>query len=190
MRSDPSYRVPVILPSPRSALLVPFVLAASVMLATTSGCTAPPEPEPTRTPLFATDEDAYAAAEEVYREYMEALDARSAGLPSPEPQDFLIGSAVEADIDGERFFDEQGLHLLGSMSIASFSGTSAHRGGADASVSAFVCLNAANVRVIDADGVDVTPAERGDLVAQSVDFIQVGASLKIANETQASADAC
>ena len=190
MRSDPSYRVPVILPSPRSALLVPFVLAASVMLASTSGCTAPPEPEPTPTALFATDEQAYAAAEEVYREYIVAVNARIAGASTPDPQDYLTGLALEADIDGVRSLEDEGVHLAGESVVTSFAGTRSSVEGGRLSVSARACLDAQNVTLIDGTGANVTPSERPAFLAQQVEFIETEDELKISDEIAISDEQC
>lgn len=190
MRSDPSYRVPVILPSSRSSLVAPLALVASVMLATTSGCTASPEPEPTPTPLFATDEEAYAAAEEVYREYNEAGNSRMAGLDEPDPEDFLTGAASEAAIDATRALQERGLHLSGSAAIASFTGRDVSDNPQNFTVSALVCLEVSGVRVIDSSGADVTPTSRPDLIAQLVDFSPVDGVLHVSAESSAEPTEC
>lgn len=190
MRSDPSYRVPVILPSPRSALLTPLALAAAVMLASTSGCTAPPEPEPTPTPLFATDEEAFAAAEEVYRKYTEAGNARLAGEDEPDPEDYLTAEALAAAIDGTRTMEKNGLHLAGSGGIVSFSGVEVSGSRLDPSVSARVCLEVSNVRVIDSLGSDVTPTSRPDVIAQLVNFVPIDGVLRIAGESSIDPAGC
>lgn len=190
MRSDPSYRVPVILPSPRSALLTPLALAAAVMLASTSGCTTPPEPDPTPTPLFATDEEAFAAAEEVYREYIRAVNARIAGASAPDPQDYLTGLALEADIDGVRSLEDEGVHLSGESVVKTFTGTRFSVEGGRLSVSAHACLDAQSVTLIDETGANVTPPERPPLLAQQVEFIETEEQLKISDEVAISDEQC
>jgi hypothetical protein len=172
---------------PKRLRLAPLAL---LLLAVTSGCSATTKPEPTPTPAFASEEEAFAAAEETYREYIDAVNARIAGESSPSPQDFLIGLALEADIDGERFFEEQGLLTSGAGAVISFSGSEYETSGKDTTIRAFVCLDATSIRVSDAAGTDVTPADRGNIVAQNVEFIRVDSELLIAQELPTSADAC
>ena len=74
------------------------LLAASVVALT--GCLgSAPDPTPTPTAVFTSEEEAFAAAEETYRAYIDAVNARRADPRSePDPQSFLIGEAQEADI--------------------------------------------------------------------------------------------
>lgn len=150
-------------------------LALVVIAAALSGCAPAPEPTPTASPVFASEEEAFAAAEEVYREYNEAGNARIAGESSPDPQDFLIGEALEADIDGLRLFDEQGIHLSGTASVGEVAGISV----TTATVLASVCIIATDVRVIDSAGADVTPAERPESSLLHVIFTEVDGDLFI-----------
>jgi hypothetical protein len=163
---------------------------ALLTLAVLSGCSPTPEPEPTPTPAFASEEEAFAAAEETYGEYIEAVNARIAGESSPSPQDYLMGLALETDIDSERYLEEQQLRTSGSISMTSFSGTALKDNGRETTITAFVCLDATQIRVLDSHGTDITPAERGDVVAQLVEFIRVGTEFKIADEYEASAGEC
>ncbi len=55
----------------KSRLLAAAAVLACVMM-TTTGCFAQPDPEPT--PLFSSEEEAFAAAEETYRAYVDALN--------------------------------------------------------------------------------------------------------------------
>ena len=55
----------------KSRLLAAAAVLACVIM-TTTGCFAQPDPEPT--PLFSSEEEAFAAAEETYRSYVDALN--------------------------------------------------------------------------------------------------------------------
>ncbi len=60
------------------------VVTLAVLLLVLTGCTpgdevVVPDPEPTVEPMFATDEEALAAAEEAYGAYLAASDASLAG---------------------------------------------------------------------------------------------------------------
>jgi hypothetical protein len=153
----------------------PAAILALTFAAALSGCAPAPEPSPSPTPAFASEEEAFAAAEEVYRAYNEAGNARIAGEESPDPQDFLIGEALEADIDGIRLFDEQGIHLSGAASVGDVSGLSV----TTTTVLASVCIIATDVRVIDAEGADVTPADRPESSVLHVTFTEVDGDLLI-----------
>ena len=48
-------------------------LALAIVLGMATGCQPEPEPSPTG-PVFATEEEAFAAAEETYRAYVDALN--------------------------------------------------------------------------------------------------------------------
>ncbi|MFS0895078.1 hypothetical protein [Microbacterium sp. 179-I 3D3 NHS] len=154
------------------------------------GCAPAPAPSPTASPVFASEEEAFAAAEEVYREYNDAGNARIAGKDSPDPQDYLIGEALEADIDGERYLEEQGLRLTGSSGVATFRGLDFSQVEGTVRLSAIVCLNVSGIRLLDASDNDVTPAERPDIVAQTVELIEVETDLRISAEAEASPDQC
>jgi hypothetical protein len=163
---------------------------ALLTLAVLSGCSATPDPDPTPTPAFASEEEAFAAAEELYLEYSEAVNARIAGKAEPNPQDFLIGHALEADIDAGRYFEEHGLQISGTSAVRSFTGVRVEGAGRDVTITVIVCLDASGIRAIDAHGVDVTPADRGDTVAQMVEFVGTRTELWIADEKSESADQC
>lgn len=165
-------------------------LALAVAAAALSGCAPAPEPTPTPTPAFASEEEAFAAAEEVYREYNEAGNARIAGESDPDPQDFLIGEALEADIDGIRFFDERNLRLTRGGTVASVEGIDYSTIGADARVSVLVCLDVSEVRLLDSNDTDVTPPDRGDVVSQIVELTGPPSNLRISLESEGEVDRC
>lgn len=165
-------------------------LALAVVAAALSGCAPAPEPSPTPTAMFASEEEAFAAAEEVYRAYNEAGNARIAGESSPDPQDFLVGEALEADLDGVRFLQEEGLLLAGVSTLSSFTGVDVAGLNGDPTVQAHVCLDGRELRVVDANGSDVTPSDRDEVVAQLVTFVRVDDQLKITTESDASAKEC
>ncbi len=160
------------------------------MVAVLSGCTPEPEPTPTPTAAFASEEEAFAAAEEVYREYNDAGNARLRGEQTPNPQDYLVGTALEGDIDAANLLSEQGLHAEGIVELSSFSGTAFEAAGADAMITATVCLDVSDTRVVDSAGQDVTPSTRPGVVAQSVTFVGNAKALRISQEDSADGTQC
>ncbi|MFJ2369088.1 hypothetical protein [Microbacterium sp. NPDC087665] len=163
-----------------------LALAATTM----SGCAPEPQPSPTPTPAFASEEEAFAAAEEVYRAYNEAGNARIAGESTPDPQDYLIGEALEADMEGLRFLSEQGLRLTGEGVLAAFSGIDVMDAEGSVTITALVCLDGTAIHVLDAGGIDATPEGREEIVAQVVTFIGSQAEMQIAKESAAAAEQC
>lgn len=176
-------------PRTASAPLAALGLLA-VAAAMLTGCS--PEPEPTLTPTaaFASEEEAFAAAEETYRAYNEAGNQRRQGQESPNPQEFLTGIALEGDIDSLTALQEQGLSTIGETDVSSFSGLEATFASGEVEISALVCLDVSNVRLLNGQGEDITPADRGDVVAQEVTLVGPATSLRISYESSAEVTRC
>ncbi|QDE35413.1 hypothetical protein FIV50_11830 [Microbacterium foliorum] len=166
------------------------VVLVAIALGQLLGCAPGPAPVPTPTPAFASEEEAFAAAEEVYRAYFDALSARARGDSEPDPQEFLTSLALESDIEAQRSLREWGLRASGEAKILSFRGTEASVGEPTAKVEGMVCIDVSEFRVVDAGGIDVTPPDRGDVVAQLVEFSGDGDNLLIAHEDSADGETC
>ena len=183
------YRDRVIISRPRHLRLVAVgmvALAASSLVA----CAPEADPTPTPTAAFASKEEAFAAAEEVYRAYNDAANARIAGEAAPDPQDFLTGLALEADIATLELFRENQVHLEGEGKIAEFRGDRAEINRADATVSAVVCLDASETLVVDSDGNNVTPTDRPEVSTLAVTFSGTRDRLLIAQSELAETQQC
>lgn len=189
MRSDSSYRVPVIPPSPRFSLSTTVALVTLTALATTGGCSASPEPKPTPTPLFASEEEAFAAAEEVYREYNEAVNAERRGASEPDPRDYLIGLALEGDTDARNELRDRGLTIDGDGLVAAFDEEEVELAPSPRVV-AIACLDVSGTRVLDQTGQDVTPAEREAHVPLQVTMLTRGDTWAISESTSAAGTTC
>lgn len=167
------------------------MLALLVMAgATLSACSPTPEPSPTPTAAFASEEEAFAAAEEVYRAYTDAINSRIAGADTPDPQDYLTGLALESDIETAELFRANDVHLEGEATVASFSGKTVKLDTVPQSVVASTCMDATNSRVINGAGEDVTPPSRPDISALEVTFITVGNDILISDSVLAEDDTC
>ena len=151
-----------------------FAAVVAVLLAT--GCA--PEPAPTPSPTgFASEEEAFAAAEATYRAYVDAVNARNSGsMNAPVPTDFLTGPALQGELDSENQFDDLGIRLGGPMTIAGFDLTEID-GSAD---KGRVCLDVSQARVIDAENNDVTPADRPNQLGLALEFVWVPSGALIA----------
>ncbi|QTV80967.1 hypothetical protein [Microbacterium sp. NIBRBAC000506063] len=78
-----------------------------------------PEPEPTPTPLFSSEEEAFAAAEEVYRAYIDAMNDSRAGEEDINPNIFLTGVALELDREARATAESMGVRLVGERVVDS-----------------------------------------------------------------------
>ncbi|WP_223627912.1 hypothetical protein [Microbacterium sp. EST19A] len=150
------------------------IIALALMCPALVGCSPTPEPTPTPTPAFASEEEAFAAAEETYRAYNEAGNTTGDGI------DFLTGSALEGELATTRYLQENGLTLEGASEIESFTGLEIDVGAANVVIQARVCVDVSNVVVLNRSGDDVTPIDRVDLLALDVTFVRTETELLIA----------
>ena len=152
-----------------------------------AGCTQPEPAEPTPTTAFSSDEEAFAAAEKTYRAYVDAVNARrddSAAIP--EPTDFLIADALEAEIDTERLMSAEGLSIEGETLITGARGVSWNDQSGELVL--IVCVDSSGTIVRDSSGADVTPSSRPVMYALSVRFDRAADDFLVAS-TQQTADA-
>ena len=173
--------------TPRRALVL--VCLAALGLGAVGCSPSPAEPSPKRTAAFDSEEAAFAAAEETYRAYVDAENARAAGEDDPDPQDFLIGAALDADIESRRELDRYRLREEGSANVAGFRPVSAEYASSTPQITAVVCINVSATRLRDDQGRDVTPTSRPDVVALEVSLVSVDHELKI-SKMSASEVAC
>ncbi|WP_136056501.1 hypothetical protein [Microbacterium sp. K24] len=174
------------LPRPASVPIIALALVCAALV----GCSPTPAPKPTPTPAFASEEEAFAAAEETYREYNEASNADLAGNSTKDPQDYLIGSALEGFLDGREYLRTNGLALQGETHVINFQGESATISLGSTEVSMLVCLDISATTLIDVSGRDVTPATRPGTVGQRVTLIADTSAFRISQESEAEAGAC
>lgn len=145
------------------------VLAASVGLA---ACTPGPAPQPTPTPLFTSEADAFKAAEQVYRDYVDAGNKSRNGDSSIDPTEYLSGAALESSVNSSREVAAQGLTLGGTIVLRSFSGTTVDLSTSE--VDAKACVDVSGTHVMDKSGQDVTPRDRPIDVALELQFSPAG----------------
>jgi hypothetical protein len=192
-------------PLPRRALLVGGIIAALVLLATvalwlwwpgpTADTAAAPSTDTTRTaespvPLFASDEEALAAARATYQSFLDATDSigRDGGASSERLYAFATREVADVDRAGFDRFAAAGHHMEGQSSIKTFElqyyARSALPG--EVSVAAYTCVSVAGVDVLDSGGTSVVPETRPDLTPFEVGFVfseDSGTNLQIALKT-------
>ncbi|SBS73992.1 conserved exported hypothetical protein [uncultured Microbacterium sp.] len=145
---------------------------AVLALALTTGCM--PEPEPTPSPTgFASEEEAFAAAEETYRAYVDALN--QVDLSDPETFEPVYALTTGEALNTEKTsltsmhandWTVSGNTLVGGLFV----------GGTRNSPTAVVCLDVTEVEVRDAEGVSQVAPERRDRYALDVRFTAGGHS--------------
>lgn len=168
------------------------LIASAAMLGMLSACTpAEPEPTPTKTALFASEDEAFAAAEETYRAYNDALNEDRNGVGTENPKDYLIGQAYEGSVDGERQVNDAGLKLEGDVLVTEFIAGPEMPDGAQPQVRATVCLDLSDTRVVDLDsGEEADVPDRPKLVAQEIEMTWVKDSFLISEESEGDVALC
>ncbi len=165
-------------------------LASVALVLLTSGCLGTPAPTPTpATPTFSSEAEAFAAAEETYRAYVDALNQeRSDPLSADNPQSFLIDLALEVDLETQRQLQEMGVHILGNTRIVTIQPI--RRSSRRDSVLLEVCLDSSETSVINDAGADVTPAERPTKTRVSVSLAGQGSALAIEDSSATEPRGC
>jgi hypothetical protein len=158
------------------------VRRAAVLLVLTSalassGCspaspTPRPDPSPTATPLFATDEEALAAAEEAYRAYQAVSDLifSEGGIGIDRLESVVTGEQLKVDSAGFRDIADLGYHSVGNTSFRDLELQSQTSDFGIANVVVYLCEDVSGVDVLDRNGVSIVPAERPDVVRYEVGF--------------------
>ena len=163
----------------RTPVLAP-IAAVALCLAACGPAAPMPSPTPTVTvapaPLFDSDEEALAAAEEVYREYLAVVDS---GVDLEAIRDLATSDTVEREGATRDELKALGRHLEGttvlrSMALQRFDGND---------LTAYACLDLSGVRVRDELGTDVTPTTRPDLLTLEVTFVPQNGRFVIAEST-------
>lgn len=160
------------------ARVAAVLVSAAIGLA---GCTPDPAPQPTPTPLFASEAEAFTAAEQVYRDYIAAENTRQAGDKSADPEQFLTGEALSHDIESKRDSQAKGTRVDGAAEVVRFEGKKFESDRA--AVTAAVCLDVSRTRVVDAGGEDITPASRPKVASLEVSFVAERHDLKVVRMT-------
>lgn len=157
--------------------------AAGLLIGMLSACTPEPKPtpKPTKTAAFATDEEAYAAAEETYRAYMAAYNNVDFADPSSfdVTRDFVVGdySAQERKTLSE--FHAKGYTRTGTTEILEFKGD---RVDGDV-VIAVTCNDVSGTDIVDSSGQSVVAPDRRSVYSLKLTFAYASSTLRLADST-------
>lgn len=164
--------------APRRSVLL-RILATLVAAAPLAACGPTPVPTPTPTAAFASEEEAFAAAEETYREFTRRLNEIDLADPRTFEPLFELSSGEFESADRKAYssMHAEGFAINGTTKILSFEGTAADlRRNV---VEAAVCLDVSDVTVVDSAGASQVDPNRPNTYALDVIFISDGRSLTI-----------
>lgn len=154
--------------------VVPLVLLVAPLAACAeSARIPPPEPSATVEPLFASDEEALAAATEAYEEYLAVLDT---ALQQPAIRDapfaeIAVGPALDEAVESMETFVEQGLRIVGRREVTNTQFQQSVASEDRVAIQIYVCESVANLDILNADGVSLVQPERPDLTAFEVTLL-------------------
>ena len=163
-------------------------LAALALAVCCVGCAAEPAPAPSATG-FASEEEAFAAAEETYRAYVDALNHRRADPNAlPSPTDFLVSDALSVDISTKNEMEREGLTIVGETHIVEMTRIDDQQ--ESSTIWLAVCLDSSATAVVNSRGDDVTPDDRPTLTAVDVHFAHTPDALVISSSTTRTVGHC
>lgn len=144
--------------------------AGLLALGTLAACTPEPEPKPTKTPLFASDEEAFKAAEETYRAYTDALN--NVDTSDPETFDAVIawttGDASAALKKSLSELHAESVTLVGSTTIQQATPLSFDTDAGE--ISMHVCADVSKTDVLNSTGASLVPDGRAPIQSILVVF--------------------
>jgi hypothetical protein len=142
------------------------LLAAAALLVALAGCVPTTHPSAslsaTATPVFASDAEALAAAEKAYAAYLKVSDeiGHDGGRDPDRIASTVTSERLTIEKRGSTALQSHGLHTTGFTRFSNASLEQVAMSGADLEVIFYACWNASEVRVINAEGADVTPGDR------------------------------
>ncbi|WP_136025455.1 MULTISPECIES: hypothetical protein [unclassified Microbacterium] len=159
--------------SPTPPLATSRRLGALTMVAvavTLAGCAPTPAPTPTPTAAFASEEEAFAAAEATFEEYVRALNAIDTADPATFERlfDLSSGSVEKADRENFSRMRSEGKVIGGATRALSFKGV--HSAPPFDSVTATLCLDVSQVTILNPDGSSAVSPDRPDVYGLEVTF--------------------
>lgn len=154
-----------------TALGLTLIAAAGLAACSDEDPVQPPDPGPSRTPVFASEEEALAAAEDAYAAYLAKADeiAADGGQDPARIEVVAGGELVDSAIEGFEQLRENGWRTVGSSVLSVFVEQSIDLVGSPV-VIAYVCVDVSGVDVLDVAGISVVSADRPDLQEFEVAF--------------------
>ena len=146
--------------------LVGLVLAGGA----TTACAGDPAPEPTKTPAFASEEEAFAAAEATYRLYNEAVNSGDLADPTTFETVYELSTGDVQSSVKETLSEFHAEGLTDSVKTNSLSFTPEKATLDPVRIDALVCTDVSKVEAHDSSGKSVIASSRPDTQALQVGF--------------------
>jgi predicted small lipoprotein YifL len=127
-------------------------------------------PTPTATPVFASEEEALAAAEAAYAAYLEMsnLISSEGGVDPERIEPFVTDQRLVDELRGFGTLSELNLRTVGTSSFTVLELQRYEESDGGAEIAFYACSDLSGSRVIDEAGEDVTPPERDDRMVLEV----------------------
>ncbi|WP_156876549.1 hypothetical protein [Microbacterium luticocti] len=141
------------------------------MLALLTGCAAHPSPSPTPSPRFTSEADAYKAAEDTYRAYVDALNRVRLEDPATFESLYRLETADALDTDKEAFsaMHADGWRMTGRTVVTLLQPSTTRTPGSRMTY-LDACVDVSNVELVDAHGNSMVDSDRGDVQQVVVAF--------------------
>lgn len=168
---------------------LPPALAALALAICLAGCAPDTAPAPTPTG-FASEEEAFAAAEETYRAYVDALNRVDLSDPATF-EDVYAWTTGDANAEARKSFSEMhasGWVVSGATTFDRFVPRSFTAGEQRGTVTVDLCLDVAGVDLVDSTGTSVVPESRLDRQAVFVTFSMATTGSGMSIETSAATE--
>lgn len=154
------------------------LIAVPLIAIALAGCSTQQPTEETSTaaaqeqPLFSSDEEALAAAQVAYANYLEVSDqiARDGGANPQRLKGLVSDELLDSSSDFANQILSQQLIAVGQSQTDSFHVQSRSISSEGETISIYVCLRLSGVRILDVSGQDVTPASRQDSLPMLLTF--------------------
>jgi hypothetical protein len=154
----------------------------------------PPSPGPSGTPVFASEEEALAAAEEVYGEYLAASNdlGESGWADSTALAEFTRGDLLADEEGSAQERNEKGWRQIGRSTFDSFTLQQVvDSGPGTVVITAYLCVDVTTVDVVDSSGQSVVSPERPPRQPIEVDLDDQEGDLKVSrSEAWSGQDFC
>ncbi|PXA70683.1 hypothetical protein [Cryobacterium arcticum] len=156
--------------------MVTLACAGILLLLPVSACAAEPTPAPTSAPptaapVFATDEEALAAAEEAYANYLSRSSAiaHGGGVDAQLMTEVATGEALETEIGSFEEMSKAGTVGVGELQFDTLTVQSLDL--SSGSLSAYVCLDVSGSDVVDGSGVSTLSEGRVERLPLEIGFV-------------------
>ncbi|MGM7696486.1 hypothetical protein [Microbacterium sp. A84] len=164
---------------------------ALLALAAGTLCACAPEPVPTPTPTaaFATEEEAFAAAEEVYRAYITTFNKIDLQDPTTFEglSEFTTGDYLSSERESLSQMHANGQIRGGEIIVVTFQGTEYSAAGA---VLTTTCNDVSGTTFTDENGNSLVPEDRPDRYALLLTFNLADSSLRLEKAVSTSDATC